>query len=364
MPSSSKSATKIEDPAFDPYSVLGIPQGASDADITKAYRKLALQLHPDKQQNLSEREQEKVADEFHTLQEARAFLLDTEHAEARRAYDTKRASQRRRQDQDAQRENKMSERRKRMRDELQQKEQATSAPAGTNGDLMDKLSKEGAKLRQEHSNRVAMEEARKMARSERKTHALIEERQVRIKWSRSKIQISPSEHSLAHLLSQKFGPVESVEIVGSKGNSALITFERASSCSLCVDAYALSDEMRASFVGKRKQQYEEEMEKRREQLPTPRILSSVNDEEGLEERKHRQAMERERTIRQMEMEDAGHTVMETQEAPVKKRKRPFPLDFSDTDRKLTPLQTLESFEKEVFGNVLSPESMRRMQVTL
>jgi hypothetical protein len=104
------------------------------------------------------------------------------------------------------------------------------------------------------------------------------------------------------------------------------------------------------------------MEKRHEQLPTPR-MSSVNDEEGLEERKHRQAMERERMIKQMEMEDAGHTVTETKEAPAKKRKRPFPLEFSETDRRLTPLQALESFEKDVFGNVLSAESMRRMQVT-
>jgi curved DNA-binding protein CbpA len=366
MPSSSKSTAKIGDPAFDPYIVLDIPHGASDAVITKAYRKLALQLHPDKQQNLSEKEHEKVAHEFHTLQEARAFLLDTEHAEARRAYDTKRASQRLRREQDAQRENTMSERRKRMRDELRQKEQATAAPQDgtTREDLLDKLRREGANLRQQHSDRTAEDEYRKISRKEKKAQALVEERQVRIKWSRSKIQISPSEHSLAQLLSQKFGPVESVEIIGSKGSSALITFENASSCRPCVDAYATSEEMRASFVGKRKQQYEEAMSRREEQLPSPRIQSNVNDEEGLKERKHRQAMERERMARQMEMEDAGYTVTETKEhATVKKRGRPFPLEFSDTDRKLTPLQTLESFEKAVFGNVLSPESMRRIQVT-
>jgi hypothetical protein len=166
---------------------------------------------------------------------------------------------------------------------------------------------------------------------------------------------------LAQLLSKQFGPVETVEIVGSKGNSALITFEDPSSCRPCVDAYATSEEMRASLVGKRKQQYEEEMSRHQEQLPT--LPSRVNDQEALEERKHRQATERERMMREMEMEDAGHTVMESKEVPVKTRGRPFPLEFSDKDSNLkSPLQTLEHFEKAVFGGVLSPERMRRMQV--
>ena len=34
--------------AFDPYSILGVDQGAAMGDIKKAYRKLSLIYHPDK----------------------------------------------------------------------------------------------------------------------------------------------------------------------------------------------------------------------------------------------------------------------------------------------------------------------------
>lgn len=34
--------------SFDPYAILGLSSGATDSEIKKAYRKLSLQYHPDK----------------------------------------------------------------------------------------------------------------------------------------------------------------------------------------------------------------------------------------------------------------------------------------------------------------------------
>ncbi|WP_019588766.1 DnaJ C-terminal domain-containing protein [Deinococcus apachensis] len=63
----------------DYYDVLGVNRGASDADIKSAYRKLAKQFHPDKNQG-----DEKAADKFKEIGEAYAVLSDPEK---RKVYD-------------------------------------------------------------------------------------------------------------------------------------------------------------------------------------------------------------------------------------------------------------------------------------
>lgn len=63
----------------DYYDVLGVSRSASDADIKSAYRKLAKQYHPDKNQG-----DEKAAEKFKEIGEAYAVLNDTEK---RKLYD-------------------------------------------------------------------------------------------------------------------------------------------------------------------------------------------------------------------------------------------------------------------------------------
>ena len=55
----------------DPYSTLGVARGASEADIKKAYRKLAKELHPDTNQN-----NPKAADRFSKVTAAYDLLSD------------------------------------------------------------------------------------------------------------------------------------------------------------------------------------------------------------------------------------------------------------------------------------------------
>ena len=64
----------------DYYAILGVPRGASQADIKKAFRKLARQHHPDVNKGNADAERR-----FKEINEANAVLGDPEK---RRSYDT------------------------------------------------------------------------------------------------------------------------------------------------------------------------------------------------------------------------------------------------------------------------------------
>ena len=65
----------------DFYEVLGVPKNASDDDIKKAYRKLAMKYHPDRNQGDAAKEAEA---KFKEISEAFSVLSD---AEQRKEYD-------------------------------------------------------------------------------------------------------------------------------------------------------------------------------------------------------------------------------------------------------------------------------------
>jgi molecular chaperone DnaJ len=60
----------------DYYEVLGVARGASDDDIKKAYRKLAMKFHPDRVSTLSDSEKKQSEEKFKEIQEAYAVLSD------------------------------------------------------------------------------------------------------------------------------------------------------------------------------------------------------------------------------------------------------------------------------------------------
>lgn len=69
----------------DYYSILGVPEAATEEELKKAYRRLALQYHPDK--NPGDREAE---ERFKEISEAYAVLMDQQK---RRQYDSSRQAQ-------------------------------------------------------------------------------------------------------------------------------------------------------------------------------------------------------------------------------------------------------------------------------
>ncbi|MBI5606368.1 MAG: DnaJ domain-containing protein, partial [Deltaproteobacteria bacterium] len=67
-------------PEKDYYKTLGVDKKASDAEIKKVYRKLAMKYHPDRNKG-----DKKAEEKFKELSEAYAVLSDKEK---RKQYDT------------------------------------------------------------------------------------------------------------------------------------------------------------------------------------------------------------------------------------------------------------------------------------
>lgn len=60
----------------DYYAILGVAKNATDAEIKKAYKGLALKFHPDRNRSKGEVEQEEASKKFKDIVEAHGVLTD------------------------------------------------------------------------------------------------------------------------------------------------------------------------------------------------------------------------------------------------------------------------------------------------
>ena len=354
----------------NPYQILGLSHTATTSQIKKKFRQLSLKLHPDKRKkDLTAVKNELLDKQFIQVQEARSFLLDAEHAEARQKYDDKLKSQAVREEEDRKREEQMSGQRKSLKEELERKmkreqERKSGGRRSTENSAENdfgNLRKAGKRMREAFDEKRNAEEANYANGQRKKRRDELERRQIRLKWSRKKIG-GQSEHSIAKLLSQ-FGEIDEVELIGSKGNSALVTFKASASCRPCVDAYQQSEEMRATYVGaSKKNSIDDDL--------NVGSTSRERDRESVDERKFRQAAERERLLREMENGGVPNESKRTfAYTKIKKPKSSFPPHIpasqgnDNNDSEFLYLARLEEQEKILLKDILSPEAIKEMQVT-
>ena len=371
----------------NPYSTLNLPNFATPSQIKKAFRNLSLKLHPDKRsKDLSPKQHEEYDKQFQLVQEAKSFLLDVEHTLQKEKYDQKLRSDELREVEEKRREEAMSGSRKKMKNDLQDKIQRelekqrmkTNNNNNNNNEYsnenIDGLKEAGKRMRDEYIQKQQSQQYKDLTKSHKKQKQSIQYRQIRLKWSRSKIG-GQSDDMIAKLLSEQFGDVEDVELIGRKGNAALVTFVNSDSCKLCVDAYLNSDTMRATYVGKRKDE-EGGISDDGESM-----MNRERDRESVEERKLRQEAEREKILRQMEMEE--NEEMEHEKSDMRSRssyqkmksstsasstatkpKSLFPPMFPATGKgqQQSYLERLEEMERIVLKDLIPPDVLKAAQI--
>lgn len=399
---SSKTTMESKGPSCgNPYEILGLKIGATNEEISKAYKRLALKYHPDKHRRHEEsqkqhavgktkkgkQDEEQLKSKFLTITEARNFLLDEEFIERRKVYDKALKSQQVRRQEEEKRESQMSERRQQLRAELQEKERKAAFSSTSSSrksakvdqqDRVEKLRKEGRELRKEHAARTFSMAATTASVAEQKSDEDQALHQVRLKWSRRSNNTNfLTEESLKLFLGEKFGPVSTVEFLGSKGNAALITFVNLSSVQECINSLLYSNDMRAYHVGKYKKVVEDDI------LPPSDLkLGETTHFETIHDRRLRQNEEREKMRRQMEEQEedangldkastriASNATNKSYSSTASSSNRAttnisgdlmsmlyppqLPLPLSDAEERMTDLERLEHMEQMVLPKCVS-----------
>lgn len=276
---------------LDLYEHLGVPPTCSEADIKKAYRKKALQCHPDKNPD-----NPNAAKEFQQLSAILEILADEA---ARKAYDKVLRARK-----EAElRKNELDSKRRKLREDLERRERAgLSGMKQKQKTAEEQLKEEIERLRKEGSKAVEeeMEFVMQQVRSEAANKSNNDESKcrVKVKWSCDKNDPNNGGYTEEKLrrFFMKYGDISALVMSARKKGSGLVEFKTKSAAEMAVQLEIGLPEnpLKLEFIDK-------------DQRTSSKHLSSTikdTDFESVVLMKMRQAEERKRLIEQMMKEDA------------------------------------------------------------
>jgi len=212
---------------LDLYLLLEVEHDADSKTIKKAYRKKALTCHPDKNPD-----NKQAVELFHQLSDALEVLTDEA---TRLAYDNllkarKAAELRVRQ---------LDSKRRKLREELEEREKSHTDELVSRYHEEDKLAKEIERLRKEGSKQLEEEQEamRKQMREEMLGNPKVDTNEdvprVKVKWDKkSDCQYN---RDLLERIFLKYGTVTAIVINHKKGGSALVEFDNMTSAKMAVN---------------------------------------------------------------------------------------------------------------------------------
>lgn len=207
---------------FDPYDLLGLEKGCTDAHIVKAFRKAALKWHPDKNPNREQRAREMF------LKVSKAFELLSDKA-ARAAYDHVVAVKTARSVYVQRRQQNESEKRRKLREELERRESIIVNSEQEEVKAKNRLEKEIERLRKEGSWLLQRErgnierEIHKNAAMELQSSTCIKPR-YKLKWKRENDECVCYDEEDIRTIFSKYGNISDVVISSGGKGTAIIEF--------------------------------------------------------------------------------------------------------------------------------------------
>lgn len=281
---------KIED--MDLYEMLGVPIRSSTADIKKAYRKKALQCHPDKNPD-----NPKAAALFHQLSKILEVLTDEA---ARKAYDRVLKGKK----EAALRHKELDSRRKKLKEDLEAREKRSGyVPANQKSEAqrlreeIERLRKEGSKQVEEEVNYVL-----KKVQEEKNINGGAwdsSQHRIKVKWHADKSDVSNGgyNYDILHKILFKYGDIVALVISPKKRGTALVEYstERAAEMAVDLEKGLSNNPLTLVWLNNRT--------KNGAGVAPEQSTIKETDFESIVLHKMRQAEERKRLIEQMQAED-------------------------------------------------------------